>query len=68
MDEQTRKKILQPYFTTSGGKGGSGIGTMIMQQVLELHGGSITIQSEKGTGTEIIFSLPQSSIKATVKS
>jgi len=67
MDEQTRKKILQPYFTTSGGKGGSGIGTMIMQQVLELHGGSISIQSEKGQGTEIIFMLPQSSLKTTGK-
>jgi signal transduction histidine kinase len=58
MDERIKNKMLTPYFTTSKKDGGTGIGTMIMQHVAELHNGSIKIYSEKGVGTEIIFALP----------
>ena len=61
MDDETKKKMLTPYFTTSQNKGGSGIGTMIMQHVIELHGGEMTINSEKGKGTEIVFCIPHKS-------
>lgn len=57
MDEKTKAKILKPYFTTAK-KGGHGIGTMIMQQVMELHGGEIILESKQGVGTEVIFSFP----------
>jgi two-component system phosphate regulon sensor histidine kinase PhoR len=58
MDEDTKAKILIPYFTTAAKHGGSGIGTMIMQHVMELHNGNITINSEVGKGTEVVFSFP----------
>jgi PAS domain S-box-containing protein len=58
MDEKTKNKMMQPYFTTAEKKGGFGIGTMIMQHVAELHNGKIEVLSEKGTGTEIIFKIP----------
>lgn len=58
MDEETKKKMLTPYFTTAREKGGSGIGTMIMQHVIEMHGGEIFVESQKGIGTEITFLLP----------
>lgn len=58
MDEFTKNKILQPYFTTSKDTGGSGIGTMIIQRVLELHSGKIVINSEKNVGTEITLIIP----------
>ncbi len=58
MDEQTQRKFLQPYFTTSKETGGSGIGTMIIQRVLELHSGKIVINSEKNIGTEITLIIP----------
>ncbi len=58
IDEETKSKILKPYFTTSRKEGGSGIGTMIMQHAIELHGGDISIESEKGKGTEVIFRIP----------
>lgn len=54
MDKGMIDKILKPYFTT----GGSGIGTMIMQHVVELHGGRLEVRTEKGKGTEIIFVIP----------
>ncbi|MBI5324692.1 MAG: PAS domain-containing protein [Ignavibacteriae bacterium] len=58
MDEITKKKMLTPYFTTSKNYGGTGIGTMIMQHVVQLHGGELLINSTPGEGTEIIFSIP----------
>ncbi len=54
MDKSMIDKILKPYFTT----GGSGIGTMIMQHVVELHGGKMEVRTEKGKGTEIVFIIP----------
>lgn len=69
MDSETKAKILTPYFTTAKKQGGSGIGTMIMQHVAELHGGEISINSEQGLGTEVIFSIPlfTNRIKSKIK-
>jgi len=58
MDDKKKKKMMTPYFTTSKKEGGSGIGTMIMQNVIEQHGGKLIINSEPGKGTEIQFCLP----------
>lgn len=60
MDEETKGKMLTPYFTTASKSGGSGIGTMIMQHVIELHGGYLIVNSEKGLGTQVIFHIPNS--------
>lgn len=54
MDKTMLDKFLKPYFTT----GGTGIGTMIIQHVIELHGGILRVNSEKGKGTEILFVVP----------
>ncbi len=58
MDSDTMRKMNIPYFTTAKNSGGSGIGTMIMQHVAELHHGRIIIHSEIGKGTELTFELP----------
>ncbi len=58
MDAETKKKMLQPYFTTAKNKGGHGIGTMIIQKVVEMHGGEMLVNSEVGVGTEIIIVIP----------
>lgn len=57
MDKTTRENMLNPYFT-KGNKGGTGIGTMIMQNAIEQHGGEIIINSEPNFGTEIVFKIP----------
>lgn len=58
MNEETIKKMKDPYFTTKGEKGGSGIGTIIMQKVMEQHGGEFIIESKLNVGTEVIFKIP----------
>jgi PAS domain S-box-containing protein len=59
MDEEIKKKILTPFFTTSKDGSGFGLGTMIIQQVVELHHGKMQINSEPGKGTELILKIPR---------
>ncbi|MGK7389332.1 MAG: sensor histidine kinase [Candidatus Cyclobacteriaceae bacterium M2_1C_046] len=51
MDKETLEKIFIPFFTTK--KKGTGVGLSFARQVLKLHGGSITVNSDIGKGTEI---------------
>lgn len=57
MRKEIKENMLNPFFT-SGEQGGTGIGTMIMKNVVEQHGGNILINSELNVGTEIIFKIP----------
>ncbi len=47
---------LENQFTKS--RGGSGLGLAISKSLIELHGGSLTISSEVGMGTEVVVALP----------
>lgn len=49
-------KIFQLYFTTK--KHGSGIGLAMVYRAVQLHGGSIKVESELGRGTRFILSFP----------
>ena len=42
----------------SEAKGGSGLGLTITRNIVELHGGSITLSSELGKGSTFIIKLP----------
>ncbi len=59
MDEEVKNNMLKPYFTTAKHEGGSGIGTMIMQRVVELHKGLLLVESTSGKGTSVTFKLPR---------
>jgi signal transduction histidine kinase len=54
--EEIRGKIFDLYFTTKGG--GSGIGLAMTYRILQLHNGSIEVQSEQGHGTEFQLRIP----------
>ena len=37
---------------------GTGLGLPLTKALIELHGGTLTVRSEKGRGTEVIVTLP----------
>lgn len=49
-------KIFQPFFTTK--PKGTGLGLAISKQLIEQHGGAITVAENPGGGTVFLISLP----------
>ncbi|OZB90857.1 ATP-binding protein [Paenibacillus sp. XY044] len=65
MGTEALEKIFLPYEQgAEDGNGGIGLGLSISKQLVELHGGSLNVQSELGKGTTFSFSLPIAKITA----
>jgi signal transduction histidine kinase/ActR/RegA family two-component response regulator len=69
MDERTRQRCLEPFFSTKKDRGGSGLGLAMVYGMMERHEGTIQIDSEvdKGTTVRLIFPLrtpPKSNVVA----
>lgn len=56
IDEADIEKVFEPFFTTKAE--GSGTGLATSQRIVELHGGKIYIESEKGKWTLVRILLP----------
>jgi signal transduction histidine kinase len=54
--DDLRGKIFDLYFTTKAG--GSGIGLAMTYRILQLHHGSVEVQSRQGCGTEFLLRIP----------
>src|SRR5688500_8146511 len=65
MDEDTRRRCLEPFFTTKGTRG-TGLGLAMVYGVAQRHGANLEIESEPGKGTTVRLSFavapPPSSI------
>ncbi len=55
IDSEIIDKIFIPFFTTK--ENGAGIGLYLSRKVITQHGGSLNVQSKKGTGTTFVISL-----------
>lgn len=54
--ESIKDKVFQPFFTTK--EEGTGLGLSIAVRIVEQHGGSLNLISEKGKGSTFIINLP----------
>jgi signal transduction histidine kinase len=60
ISESELKKIFEPFYRSSDVKNipGSGIGLPLVNHIINLHRGTVTIQSKVGSGTTVKISLP----------
>lgn len=62
IDESLHKKIFEKFYRVQGGNlhdtKGFGLGLSYVKSIVERHGGSIELKSEKGRGTEFTIKLP----------
>ncbi|MBU2538952.1 MAG: HAMP domain-containing histidine kinase [Proteobacteria bacterium] len=58
IDAEHVNRIFDPFFTTKDVGKGSGLGLFIVHDIIEWHGGSISVESRPGLGTTFIIWLP----------
>ena len=61
MDEETRRKCLEPFFTTKGERG-TGLGLAMVYGMAQRHGATLEIASKRGVGTTICLLFPTQEI------
>jgi PAS domain S-box-containing protein len=58
MDEATRRRALEPFFTTKGIGKGTGLGLSMVHGMIQQSGGKFVLKSSKGEGTTAELWLP----------
>lgn len=56
--QDIREKVFEIFFTTKPVGRGTGLGLSISKKIIELHGGSLLLQSPSGGGTTFTIRLP----------
>jgi signal transduction histidine kinase len=57
-DPEALRRIFEPYFTTRGDRGGTGLGMAIAHRIATEHGGSIRAEAAPGGGALVTLTLP----------
>jgi PAS domain S-box-containing protein len=57
MDEDTRRRCLEPFFTTKGERG-TGLGLAMVYGIIQRHSANIEIESAVGKGTTVRLGFP----------
>lgn len=57
ISHENLSKIFEPYFSTK--ETGTGLGLAIVQKIVDIHNGTITVESKEGEGTNFTVRLPK---------
>jgi len=57
MAPEVLSHLFEPFYSASNG-GGTGLGMLIVRNIVEAHGGSVRIESTAGEGTSVFLSFP----------
>jgi len=60
MTPATLGRAFEPFFTTKGVQEGNGLGLVVVQTIVQRHGGTLTASSNVGRGTTMDVMLPLS--------
>jgi len=68
ISEEMLPAVFEPFEGRDGGgrRRGAGLGLSIVKSLVELHGGSVDIESTEGVGTKVVIRLPESPHAAAV--
>jgi PAS domain S-box-containing protein len=58
IEADQREKVFDLFYKLDPSTDGCGVGLAIVKRIAEVHGGRIWIESEKGRGTTVLFTLP----------
>jgi len=58
MTEEVQNRLFVPFFTTKEVNQGTGLGLPVVHGIITAHGGTITVTSTAGQGTEFTIRLP----------
>ena len=68
MNEETRARIFEPFFSTKEHDRGTGLGLASAYGIIQNHGGSIQVESQLGQGSTFHIDLPVTDIEAEAPS
>lgn len=58
MPDEILQHVCEPFFTTKGDQGGTGLGLATVHGIVQQHGGAISIVSKQGQGTTVAAYFP----------
>jgi two-component system NtrC family sensor kinase len=56
--EAIQQRVFEPFFTTKPSGAGTGFGLAVSRRIVEEHQGTLSLQSEVGSGTTFLLVLP----------
>ena len=67
MDDETRSRAVDPFFSTKGMSRGAGLGLSMVYGAITSLGGRMLLKSTPGVGTRVIVLLPRAETEPVVE-